>query len=123
MKCCSCSKGCELLIHRNEHSEILVSGGACHRGEAYALKMIAAEEGQEDSGIYKAYVSVRNGYVGHLLVVSDKAIPKTYFSEIDKALKDKILEAPVKKGQLVHVGIENPETRIVAARSIKGRND
>lgn len=121
MKCCSCSKGCELHIQRDGQHQLIVTGGACHRGEAYAMKMLEQSKNQGDFSVYRGHVSVRNGFMSHLMVVSDREIPKEAFSEIDNRLKAMKLEAPVDKGQVVYENLEKSEIRLIALRGMKQR--
>lgn len=123
MKCCSCSKGCELEIERVGLNQLKVSGGACHRGEVYALKMLELEAVKGGSGFYKGHVPVENGYMSHVMVTSEREISKEWFSEIDRCLKVIVLSAPIVKGQVVYESIENPEIRVVAARGMKQRKE
>lgn len=121
MKCCSCSKGCELHIHTEKDGPILVTGGACHRGEDYALKVLALENLEGDKAVYRGHVKIRKAYMSYLMVTSDRAIPKEYFLTIDKNLENMTLDAPIEKYQVVYEETDHPEIRILASRGMKRR--
>lgn len=123
MKCLSCSKGCNLQVQKNEQGEVLVSGGACHRGEIYALEYLALEKNQGDLDFYKGHVPIKNGFMSHLMVTSEKALPKDLFPEIDNAIKDIVLSAPVDKGQVVYEDSCNPLIKILTVRGMKARRE
>ncbi len=121
MKCCSCSKGCDLHVRSDNDSPILVTGGACHRGEAYALKVLELEKMEADKAVYRGYVRIKNGYISHLLVISDREIPNEYFSSIDKELEVLIIEAPIEKNQVVYEDVRHSEVKILSSRGMKQR--
>lgn len=121
MKCSSCSKGCELHIQNGHGSPVLVTGGSCHRGEAYALKVLDTENLNCNMALYRGHVKIEKAYMTYVLVTSDREIPKEYFSKIDDCLEKIVLAAPVEKNQVVYEEAENPEIRIIASRGMRRR--
>ena len=111
MRCRGCSKGCSLDVIDGR-----VIGGLCAKGP-----LLYETYGTQDQDIYKYYLPVKNGYMKHILIVSDQPIAYDYFKALDACMETVSLEAPIEKDQIILVNPLGLPVCLKAARLLKRR--
>lgn len=111
VRCRGCSKGCSLSQVNG-----MIVGNLCAKGPAHYEAQVST-----DQGIYKYHLPVKNGYMKHILIVSDQPIAYDYFKALDALMLQIKIEAPIDKDQII---LENPlglPIILKAARLLKRR--
>ncbi len=115
MRCQGCSKGCSARLTLLE-TGINVEGCLCKKGIDYIL-----EASKNDRDVYKYYLPVKNGYMKHILIISEHPIERVYFDQLDALLSKLSAEAPLLKNEAILVNPLGLNIKLVAARSLKRR--
>jgi CxxC motif-containing protein len=111
--CISCPIGCSLEIEIIDECNIKVKGNSCNRGEIYGIK-----ECTNPTRIITSTVFVKNGAEDVVSVKTHQAIPKEKIFDCIRLLKDVVIEAPVKIGDIIIANILGSEVNIVATKNI-----
>jgi CxxC motif-containing protein len=111
--CISCPLGCNLEVDSSDKNNIKVRGNSCKRGEIYGIK-----ECTNPMRIVTSTVFVKNGAEKVLPVKTQQDIPKGKVSDCVRLLKDIIIEAPIKIGDVVIENILGTGVDIVATKNI-----
>lgn len=115
MRCQGCSKGCIARLTPLE-TGISVEGCLCKQGIDY---VIAASK--NESVLYKYNLPIKNGYMKHILIISDIPVEPIYFEQLDDLLCQLSLEAPIVKNEVILMNPLGLNINLVAARSLKRR--
>jgi CxxC motif-containing protein len=116
MRCTICSKACEVQVKRDEFGVKIVTGCLCQRGvQAFMMDETDADE------LYKYYLPVKNGYMKHVLIISDGPFEKKWYASIDQLLSKMVIEAPIQKNDVILDCPLGLPIKIMAARSLKQR--
>ena len=111
--CINCPVGCRMTVSVSDDGHcISVKGNTCPRGAAYARQECTSPE-----RIITAVISVR-GSRTPLSVKTSRPVPKNMIFEIMDVLKRKVLEKPVKAGQIIIPDILHTGADIVATRNL-----
>lgn len=117
LTCIVCPKSCRLYVE-NAGSEIQITGYGCKRGLEYA-----SEEIREPRRMLTATVTVRNGILPRLPVVSSAPIPRRLFDACFQELAIVIVNAPVKLGQVILHDVQKTGIDILASRSLAKKEE
>lgn len=111
--CIGCPMGCSLEVEIENNNVKKVSGNSCKIGEEYAIK-----ECSNPTRIVTTSVGIVGGVFDTLSVKTEKDIPKDKIEECIKELKDIVVKAPVKIGDIIVSNIANTGVNIIATRKI-----
>lgn len=115
MVCIVCPMGCRLTVTATEDDTGLsVIGNQCKRGEAYAI-----EEMTNPTRMLPTTMVIRGGLLKRLPVRTEKPIPKELIFEAMKKIDEVIVEAPVKRGDVVIRNLLGTGVNVIASRSMK----
>lgn len=111
--CIGCPMGCNLEVEIENNNVKKVSGNSCRIGEEYAIK-----ECSNPTRIVTTSVGIIGGIFDTLSVKTEKDIPKDKIEECIRELKDIVVKAPVKIGDIIVSNIANTGVNIIATRKI-----
>ncbi|AIF70087.1 hypothetical protein PAP_08530 [Palaeococcus pacificus DY20341] len=111
--CIRCPKGCRLKVVRKD-DEIKVEGNECPLGEKYGR-----EELLNPRRIVTSTVKILNAMYPRLPVRTAEPVPKDKIMDVIKALKGVVIEAPVKRGQVVLDDVANTGIPVIAERDME----
>ena len=111
--CIRCPKGCELKIVE-EDGYIVVEGNECPLGVEYGK-----EEAEEPKRMVTSTVEIKNGIYPRLPVRTEEPVPKNKVCDVIDSLKNKVVEAPVKKGDTILERVEGTDADIIAERDME----
>jgi len=111
--CIRCPKGCRLKVVR-KGDEIKVEGNECPLGEKYGR-----EELLNPRRIVTSTVKIKNAMYPRLPVRTAEPVPKDKIMDVIKALKGVVIEAPVKRGQVVLDDVANTGVPVIAERDME----
>jgi CxxC motif-containing protein len=109
--CICCPLGCHLSVDDSDKNDIKVTGNACIRGKNYAVEEVVSPK-----RMVTATVKVKGGKLSVLSVKTDKSIPKDKIFDALDRLKDVVVEAPVKIGDVILSDVYGAD--IVATKNI-----
>ena len=113
LTCIGCPLGCSITVTMDENKILSVSGNTCPRGDAYARKEVT-----NPTRIVTSTVRVQNGASAMVNVKTASDIPKEKIFECVSALKNVMVEAPVKIGDVVLEDVAGTGVNVIAARNI-----
>ncbi len=116
MICVTCPRGCGMTVHRGADGGIQVSGNFCPRGVKYANTELT-----DPRRMIASTVRVRNGVHAVLPVATDAPLPKGLIFELTRILKDVIVDAPIKMGEVVLGDVAGSGVNIRASRDLAER--
>ncbi len=96
LTCINCPLGCHLTVTKENGQVTGVTGNTCPRGEAYGRKEVTAP-----TRIVTSTVAVIGGSHPPVSVKTREDIPKEKIFACVRALKDVVVQAPVKIGDVV----------------------
>lgn len=111
--CIRCPKSCDLTV-RIKDEEIFVEGNECRIGEEYAI-----EEIKNPMRIVSSTIRIFNAIYPRLPVRTSKTVPKNKIKEIMKSIKGIVIDAPVKKNQIIIKNIANTGVDMIAERKME----
>jgi CxxC motif-containing protein len=108
--------GCRLTVTAEDGDEGIISviGNKCKRGEAYAI-----EEMTNPTRMLPTTMIIKGGLLKRLPVRTEKPIPKELLFEAMKKIDEVIVEAPVKRGDVVIRNLLGTGVNVIASRSMK----
>ncbi|MBF4691819.1 DUF1667 domain-containing protein [Fusibacter ferrireducens] len=115
--CIVCPLGCHLTV-TIEDSKMKVFGNKCSRGEAYAKKELTAP-----TRMLTTTIKIKNAMLDRLPVKTEMPIPKEKIFPCMSILNKVIVEAPVKRGDVVVENILDTGVNIVATRTLRIKID
>lgn len=96
LTCINCPMGCHLTVTKEGAQVIGITGNTCPRGEAYGRKEVTAP-----TRIVTTTVAVMGGTHARVSAKTREDIPKEKIFDCVRALKDVVMSAPVKIGDVV----------------------
>lgn len=116
MICISCPKGCELILEVNNEKLTSVKGNDCKRGE-----MFARSEVENPTRVLTSVVTIRKAKSKLLPVISAEPLPKQKIEEAIKEMRNIVVDAPVREGEIIKDDLAGTGIKLLAARSLKNR--
>ncbi len=113
LTCINCPLGCELTVVLSDDGEIQVTGYKCPRGLDYAKKEILSPTRTITSS-----VPVSGGEIPMVSVRTDRDVPKRLVFDCVMLLKDIVLKAPVRAGDIILENICDTGANFIATRSV-----
>ena len=114
LPCITCPNGCILSVTEKDGEVISVTGNACDRGDAYGRAEVSAP-----SRIVTSSVRVSGAARPVVSVRTASAIPKNRISEAIDIMKDVVLDAPIKAGDVVVPNIADTGVDLIATYTIR----
>lgn len=112
LTCIVCPRSCRLSVD----GEGRITGHGCKRGYEYAQ-----EEISEPKRMLTTTISVKDGVLARLPVVSTRAIPRRLLPACLAELARVTVPAPVSYGDVIVKNIQGTGVDIIAARNIEKR--
>lgn len=112
--CINCPLGCMLTVAMDGKKIVSVAGNTCRRGDTYARKELA-----NPTRIVTSTVRVLGGSESMVSVKTKEDIPKGKVLECVRALKDVVLPAPVKIGDVILEDAAGTGVSIVATKNVQ----
>lgn len=113
LTCIGCPLGCPLTVTMEGNEVIEVKGNTCPKGAIYAKKEVT-----NPTRIVTSTVRVTGGSCPMVNVKTASDIPKGKIFECVEALKNIVLVAPVKIGDVVLDNVADTGVAVVAARNV-----
>ena len=113
LTCIGCPLGCSITVTMNGTDVVSVTGNTCPRGDAYARKEVT-----NPTRIVTSTVRVEGGISPMVNVKTASDIPKSKIFECVSALKNVVVTAPVKIGDVVLSNVAGTGVDVVAAKNI-----
>ena len=117
MNCIMCPMGCEMTVTLEEGKFAGVTGNSCPRGARYAETEVT-----DPRRMLTTTVRIRGGLLPLLPVVSADVLPKGKVTDCAAYLRNVIVEAPVKAGDVIVPDILGLGVDIVASRDMARLN-
>ena len=114
LTCIGCPLGCPLTVSLKGNEITDVKGNTCPKGEAYAKKEVT-----NPTRIVTSTVRVSGGSCPMVNVKTASDIPKDKIFECVEALKDIIVPAPVKIGDVILKDVAGTGVDVIAARNVQ----
>ena len=118
MNCIMCPMGCEMTVTLENGRFAGVTGNSCPRGAKYAETEVT-----DPRRMLTTTVRIKGGLLPLLPVVSAEVLPKGKVADCVVYLRDVIVEAPVKAGDVIVPDILGLGVDIVASRDMEKVND
>ncbi len=113
MICICCPMGCRLKVY-DDQDPIRVEGNTCARGAKYG-----AEEAVSPKRVVTATVRVRGGEIAMASVKTSGAIAKSSVFDALALLKGKVVDAPVREGDVIVGNIFGTGVDFVATKTVE----
>ena len=117
LTCIGCPLGCALTVTMDGDTVSSVTGNTCPRGDAYARKEVT-----NPTRIVTSTVRVNGGVCPMVNVKTASDIPKDKIVACTEALKNGVVTAPVKIGDVLLSNVAGTGVDIVAARNVATLN-
>ena len=114
LTCIVCPIGCSLSVELEDGKVIDVKGNTCPKGETYAKKEVT-----NPTRIVTSTVRVSGGFCPMVNVKTASDIPKDKIFECVESLKDIIVPAPVKIGDVILKDVAGTGVDVIAARNVQ----
>jgi len=108
-----CPTGCAITATPDQSGNVNFEGYTCKRGLEYAQ-----QEYFEPKRILTTTMRVENGRLPLVPVRSNKPIPKDRLNDAIKEVAQKIIEAPVKMGDILINNLLGLDAHIIASRDL-----
>lgn len=112
--CINCPLGCMLTVAMDGKKIVSVAGNTCRRGDTYARKELT-----NPTRIVTSTVRVLGGSESMVSVKTKEDIPRGKVLECVRALKDVVLPAPVKIGDVILEDAAGTGVSIVATKNVQ----
>lgn len=113
MNCIMCPMGCEMTVTMENGKFISVTGNTCPRGAKYAETEVT-----DPRRMLTTTVRIAGGFLPLLPVVSADVLPKGKIAECVEYLRNVVVQAPVKAGDVIVPNILGLGVDIVASRDM-----
>ena len=113
MICIVCPMGCHLTDDDSNLEDIKVTGNTCARGPKYAR-----EECTCPKRMVTSVVKVKGGEIAMVSVKTSDSIKKELIFEALETLKDVVVEAPVKIGDVVVKDVLGTGVDFIATKNV-----
>ena len=114
LTCICCPLGCQMTVEIENKEVKSVTGNTCKRGDDYARKEVTSP-----TRIVTSTVKVSGGNASMVSVKTKADIPKSMIFDCVKALKEVIVQAPVKIGDVILSNVADTGVDVVATKSVK----
>lgn len=114
--CIGCPLGCSITVTMNNTDVVSVTGNTCPRGDAYARKEVT-----NPTRIVTSTVRVQGGVSPMVNVKTASDIPKSKIFDCANALRDVVITAPVKIGDVVLSDVAGTGVDVIAAKNIAAK--
>lgn len=114
--CIGCPLGCPLTVTMEGNEVTAVAGNTCPKGDAYARKEVT-----NPTRIVTSTVRVTGGICPMANVKTASDIPKDKIFACTAALKDVVISAPVKIGDVILANVADTGVDIIAARNVAAK--
>ena len=118
MNCIMCPMGCEMTVMLENGKFTGVTGNSCPRGARYAETEVT-----DPRRMLTTTVRIKGGLLPLLPVVSADVLPKGKIADCAAYLRNVIVEAPVKAGDVIVPDILGLGVDIVASRAMEKVNN
>ncbi len=113
--CIVCPRGCEVTATLSKDNEILgIEGNYCPRGETYVRNELTHPMRQLTSTVI-----IRGGIYDRLPVILSTEIPKDKMTDVMKALDGVVVDAPIRRGDVIISDVCGLGADVVASRSMQ----
>lgn len=112
LTCINCPLGCRLTVTKEGDRVTGVTGNTCPRGEAYGRKEVTAP-----TRIVTTTVAVEGGTHPRVSVKTREDISKEKIFACVQALKDVVVKAPVRIGDVVLANVADTGVDVIATRN------
>lgn len=116
LTCIGCPLGCSITVTMNDTDVVSVTGNTCPRGDAYARKEVT-----NPTRIVTSTVRVQGGVSPMVNVKTASDIPKSKIFDCTNALRDIVITAPVKIGDVVLSDVAGTGVDVIAAKNIAAK--
>lgn len=113
LTCINCPLGCTVRVEMDGDKITSITGNTCNRGEIYARNEVT-----NPVRVVTSSVRVNGGEQAVVAVKTKEAIPKDKIFNVAEAMKDIILEAPVKIGDVVISNAAGTGIALVATANV-----
>lgn len=114
LTCICCPMGCQLQVTIKDGQVEKVEGNTCKRGAEYGKKEVT-----DPTRIVTTTVRVHGGILPVVSVKTAQDIPKAAVFDCVRELKDVVLEAPVRIGDVVLSDIAGTAVDVIATKNIE----
>lgn len=116
LTCIGCPLGCSITVTMNDTDIVSVTGNTCPRGDADARKEVT-----NPTRIVTSTVRVQGGVSPMVNVKTASDIPKSKIFDCANALRDVVITAPVKIGDVVLSDVAGTGVDVIAAKNIAAK--
>ena len=118
LTCIGCPLGCTLTVTLKSDGDnmlevLSVTGNTCEKGDIYARKEIT-----NPTRIVTSTVRVLGGNVSMANVKTESDIPKEKIFDCVKALRNVVITAPVRVGDVIVENVADTGVNVIAARNV-----
>ena len=113
IRCIICPTGCAINAAPDKNGNIVFEGHTCKRGLEYAQ-----QEYFEPKRILTTTMRVEGGNLPLVPVRTDKPIPKDKLNDTIKEVAQKLIEAPIKMGDILINNVIGLDAHIIASRDL-----
>ena len=113
LTCIGCPLGCPLTVTIQDNNEISVAGNTCPKGATYAQKEVT-----NPTRIVTSTVRVSGGSCAMLNVKTASDVPKDKIFDCVNALKEIVVPAPIRIGDVILENVADTGVAIIAARNV-----
>lgn len=113
LTCINCPLGCTLYV-KVEGSMIEVSGNSCPRGEIYGKSEVV-----RPVRMITTTLQVLNGKQAMVSCKTSEPVDKEKIFDVMKALKHRVIEAPVRIGDVLLENVADTHANIIATKTVK----
>ena len=113
LTCIGCPLGCPLTVTIQDNNEISVVGNTCPKGATYAQKEVT-----NPTRIVTSTVRVSGGSCAMLNVKTASDVPKDKIFACVNALKEIVVPAPIRIGDVILENVADTGVAIIAARNV-----
>ncbi|MFD3155518.1 DUF1667 domain-containing protein [Haloimpatiens sp. FM7330] len=114
LTCIGCPMGCALEVTIENGKVLGVKGNTCPRGKTYAEK-----ECTNPTRIVTSSVKIQGGQIDAVCVKTENDIPKDKIFECVNELKNIIVKAPVKIGDIILENAAGTGVNVIATKCVK----
>ena len=111
--CINCPMGCHLKVIETEDGEWFVEGNQCNRGKAYAINELTAP-----TRVLSTTIKINNGFLNRLPVRTTIGIPKEKIFDAMKLINHVVVNAPIKRGDVIIKNILGTGVDVISSRSM-----
>ncbi|MFX1273859.1 MAG: DUF1667 domain-containing protein [Promethearchaeota archaeon] len=112
VRCIVCPTGCEIHV-KNVNGELIVEGHTCKRGEEYAKDEFIAPK-----RILTSTMRVNNGLLPLIPIRTNQPVLKEKLNDILKEIAVKVVDAPIKMGDVLIKDVLSLGVDIIASRDL-----